>query len=475
MRKREYPWDWYDWQKAYFRSSLAHSSTLLLAGNQVGKSQCAAYEDALDLTGDYPEDWEGFKYEHPITLWLFGVSSEQLKDVLQKQLFGELSPDGVFQGGWVHPDEIEDFTRSRTVSGLATEVRVKHKKGGFSTCRLFSYTQLSTGKESLPVAGSVVDKIRGDEQPPDMLLGQMAVRTINGCKGKGGKRKFTLTPELGETQIIISFMKDKKPSQELIGPVSWDQAPHLTPEMQKDILADIPPHEHDMRRLGVPYFAGGLVYPISEDRIKIDPIQIPHWCKVLRAIDFGSDHPTAIAWAAYDPENDIIYITNTYRKNLRNLQTEHGQDVNPIGIHAIAANSKWRHSPLVTPHDFDQDKGTGLSLRDLYRDAGITRTIDFTNPVPNPDKTKKPPRNILVEPGIQAVYDRMTTGRFKVFSTCVEFFDEFRSYHRKDGKIVKERDDVMDAVRMASQMVAHRGVPINDNHRPVKVVGTLRG
>ena len=46
----------------------------------------------------------------------------------------------------------------------------------------------------------------------------------------------------------------------------------------------------------------------------------------------------------------------------------------------------------------------------------------------------------------------METGRFKVFSTCPEFFEEFRLYHRKDGKIVKERDDVISAVRYAVMM-----------------------
>ena len=45
--------------------------------------------------------------------------------------------------------------------------------------------------------------------------------------------------------------------------------------------------------------------------------------------------------------------------------------------------------------------------------------------------------------------DRMQTGRFKVFSTVGEFFEEMRLYHRKDGKIVKERDDLISASRYA--------------------------
>lgn len=47
---------------------------------------------------------------------------------------------------------------------------------------------------------------------------------------------------------------------------------------------------------------------------------------------------------------------------------------------------------------------------------------------------------------------RMQTGRFKVFSTCGDWFEEFRLYHRKDGRIVKERDDVISASRYALMM-----------------------
>jgi hypothetical protein len=48
--------------------------------------------------------------------------------------------------------------------------------------------------------------------------------------------------------------------------------------------------------------------------------------------------------------------------------------------------------------------------------------------------------------------DRMQTGRWKVFSTCQWWFEEFRQYHREDGQIVKERDDTLSASRYAYMM-----------------------
>jgi len=52
-----------------------------------------------------------------------------------------------------------------------------------------------------------------------------------------------------------------------------------------------------------------------------------------------------------------------------------------------------------------------------------------------------------VEAGIMDMLDRMRTGRFKVFKHLEDWFDEFRLYHRKDGKVVKEYDDLMAATR----------------------------
>ena len=47
----------------------------------------------------------------------------------------------------------------------------------------------------------------------------------------------------------------------------------------------------------------------------------------------------------------------------------------------------------------------------------------------------------------------MEQGRFKVFSTCLPFFEEFRNYHLENGKIVKEDDDLLDAARYGLMMI----------------------
>jgi hypothetical protein len=43
----------------------------------------------------------------------------------------------------------------------------------------------------------------------------------------------------------------------------------------------------------------------------------------------------------------------------------------------------------------------------------------------------------------------MQTGRLKVFRHLADWLEEFRLYHRKDGRIVALRDDLLSATRYA--------------------------
>ena len=54
-----------------------------------------------------------------------------------------------------------------------------------------------------------------------------------------------------------------------------------------------------------------------------------------------------------------------------------------------------------------------------------------------------------IETGIMNMVTMMETGRFKVFSTLTDWWEEFRMYHRKDNKIVPLHDDLMAATRYA--------------------------
>ena len=56
----------------------------------------------------------------------------------------------------------------------------------------------------------------------------------------------------------------------------------------------------------------------------------------------------------------------------------------------------------------------------------------------------------------------------KVFANLTEWMEEFRMYHRKDGLIVKERDDLMSATRIAIMMLriatSPKDAPVRDKY-----------
>ena len=63
--------------------------------------------------------------------------------------------------------------------------------------------------------------------------------------------------------------------------------------------------------------------------------------------------------------------------------------------------------------------------------------------------------SVSVEAGLMAMLDRMRTGKLKVFKEHLDWWEEFRLYHRKDGKVVKEGDDLLCATRYGLMMLRH--------------------
>ena len=49
--------------------------------------------------------------------------------------------------------------------------------------------------------------------------------------------------------------------------------------------------------------------------------------------------------------------------------------------------------------------------------------------------------------------DRMETGRLKVLSDLRDWFEECSLYHRRDGRVVKEREDLLCATCYALMML----------------------
>lgn len=430
----------YEWQKKLLNSSKENRQTLLMAANRVGKSYTGAANVAYHATGLYPDWWEGHKWQEPIEIWVAGVSAESTRDILQNELLGPPDNPELRGSGMIPRECVGEPTRKPQVPNAIQSILVKHHtEGVFDGWTRITFKAFEQGEAKF--MGKSVHEIWLDEQPPDGLFGQCITRTAT----TGGNVTMTFTPEDGVTQVVHQFTKNRKPGQNLIG-ATWEDAPHLTDKVKEQLLVVYGEHEREMRSKGIPIFGSGPVFTVAEDEIAIDPIEIPDYWPGICAIDFGWDHPTAIVWLRWDRDSDTVYVVDEYR-----------QKKETIAYHTVAFHARESY-PVVWPHDgYKHDPGSGISMADQYRNHGVNMlATHFTNPLaPN----EKGNGNYKVEPGINSLHERMQTGRFKVFKTCTEWFEEYRMYHREDGKIVALEDDLMSATRYASQSLRFAEVP----------------
>lgn len=213
-----------------------------------------------------------------------------------------------------------------------------------------------------------------------------------------------------------------------------DDVDHYSAEEKARIVASYPAHEREARAKGIPTMGSGRVFPVPEEQIKIEPRPIPrHWAQI-NGVDFGWDHPFAAVNVAWDRDADCVYVCKAYRQ----------REATPV-IHAAAIRTWGEWIPCSWPHDgYQHDKGSGDQLAKLYRDQHLNMLAE---------QATHPEGGNGVEAGLMDMLDRMQTGRFKVFSNLAEWFEEFRLYHRVEGKLVKERDDLMSATRYAVMML----------------------
>lgn len=66
-----------------------------------------------------------------------------------------------------------------------------------------------------------------------------------------------------------------------------NDAEQYTPEQLSDFLATYPEHERDVRLRGVPTFGSGLVYPVRDETLAVEPFAIPAHFYRINGLDFG--------------------------------------------------------------------------------------------------------------------------------------------------------------------------------------------
>lgn len=404
---------------------------LLMAGNQLGKTVAGAYEMAMHLTGRYPDWWAGRRFDKPVTAWAGSVSTLATRDTVQRLVCGR---PGKLGTGSVPKADIVDTKSAQGTPDLLDHIKVRHVSGGESSLAFKSYEQ---GREKWQ--GETLDIVWFDEEPPQDIYSEGLTRT----NATGGFAYMTFTPLLGMSEVVKRFLLDKPKGTGVVS-MTIDDAEHYTQEQRDAIIASYPAHEREARTKGIPTLGSGRIFPIADETIAIDAFEIPgHWVQIC-GIDFGWDHPSGAVRLAWDRDNDVVYITAAHRQR-EQTPLMFASTVKPWG--------DWL--PWAWPHDgLQHDKGSGEQLAQQYKDQGLAMLPHRATHAPKDGEEEGSGGN-GVEAGLMEMLDRMQSGRLKVFKHLADWFEEFRMYHRKDGKIVKMDDDLLSATRYALMMKRH--------------------
>ena len=407
---------------------------LLLAGNQVGKTEIGAYKVTCHLTGIYPDWWQGERWDRPTRGWIAGQTSLVVRDVQQKKLCGEPGVEAAFGTGMIPKELLIDKSLARGITDAYDTIQVRHVSGGISISKFKSYEQ---GRAKFQ--GETLDFGWCDEEPFEDVYSEFLTRL-----NEGGRIFTTFTPLQGRSKVVLRFLEEHSPDRIVVN-MSLDDVTHFSAEEKKKRVSGYSSHERDARERGIPTLGSGAVYTFSENIIREDQIMHlpPHWVK-LWGIDFGIGHPFAAVLAAWDKDTDIIHIIHAFKQ----------PDLLPM-MHAAAMKNIAAGVPVAWPHDGhqrQQGSDTAEELYAVYKRHGLVML---------PDHAAFEGGGYSREAAVLEIQERSMTGRFKVASHLSDWLSEFRLYHRKDGLIVRQEDDIMSATEkiiMAKRFA--RAVPL---------------
>jgi hypothetical protein len=231
----------------------------------------------------------------------------------------------------------------------------------------------------------------------------------------------------------------------------WDDVPHLSADEKEQLYESIPPYQRDARSKGIPQLGSGAIYPVPESEFVCSPFEIPDAWPRIYGLDVGWNK-TAAVFGAHDRDSGTVY-----------LYSEHYQGHAEPSVHADALKARgWWLPGAIDPAARGRGQKDGEQLYRNYIDLGLNLML----------------ADNAVESGIHNVFQRLSGGRLRVFSTLTNWLAEFRIYRRDDkGRVVKDRDHLMDATRYLISRLDHAQTePFDDeDERPIEGQSPVTG
>lgn len=429
---------WYPSQKAFFMagSSGVHQR-LIYGGNQSGKTLSAAFEVALHMSGAYPYWWTGKRFMKPIRCWAVGESGQLVRDTLQKKLCG----DDEFGTGMI---ALESFGKKPVMvpggTGAVDTMFVTHQTDGVADgTSSLTFKSFEMRREKLQ--GESVDLIWIDERPSEEIYSELLART----SATDGHLIVSFTPvgEGAAAGITYRFLSEPS-SDRAVFRIASAEVKHISEARREELASGYAEHEREARLEGTPQLGAGPIFPLEilpAIAKSFNPdTDIPTYARWCVGIDFGYGHPFAAVLIAWAHDTGQIWVVDSFRME-RSSALYHTQR-----IHAM---TRGLRIPVSWPHDGNShDKGSGISLAAQYKNFGAKTMA--THAVNHGTKTN------AVEPALEEIRGMMFGGKLTIASHNGELFEELRNYHRdEDFRIIKQRDDLVSAMRYAIMMRRH--------------------
>jgi len=451
-------WDWYKPNRAQERfHALRAREKAIRAGNQQGKTHAAGFEFACHALRRYPHWWCGPRFETPpaiarpvdFTGWASCTTAMKVRDGAQLKLLGPVRDEGGLGTGLIPLDVLTTgrVTMARGISDFVDTVTFARDSGGKAQIQFKTYEMGREAFQGTPVDVNWLDE--DISRTDDSIYGECLARKVT----TRGIIMCSLSPLLGMSPLRKRFKERKGAECEevvmTIDDCRTSLGGHIPDEEIPGIIASFKKNEVATRVYGADMQGEGAVFETAAENIKHDhdPSTFPGYWVWMWGVDFrhsGSDtggHPFAAVLAAWDRDNDIIYIVHAVRLYGRA----------PDHVVAIKSHPMW-DAPVAWPHDGGRAASllSGETVAAVYKRHGLSM---------RPTHAQFPDGSFKLENGLDEMDRRLASGRLKVAVHLTEWFDEYMGFHRKDGLVVKEDDDLMSATRQLVMDIRYAKTP----------------
>lgn len=415
----------------------------ILAANRIGKTVSTCYETAMHLTGQYPDWWEGYRFDKPITCMVAGEGWSQVALVLQNELLGTQDvkiTDNLGTGAIPRDCIIVDTMRNDGANCIGVEI--KHVSGSNSYLLFANYTQ-----EVRQLQGFKLNLAVFDEQPPDDFFSEIVTRTAT----TQGKVLCSFTPLKGLNGLVSKFW-NREEGYEYIR-VSWDDVPEYDPwgqpfllmstrrQLEKDYL----PHEREARIAGKPVMGKGAVFPLTSwptyKTGEIDFQRMPNIQRVI-ALDLGLvNDKTVISLMYWEPYERTAYLH-------RQIVVQGIEEAVPTQYINHLLRPEVFGTPIVLPADASTSGRYTMSansIRELFEQYELN-VMD--KPIMNPPDSQGRVTNHKAY-GVNQMRQMLEVGSLMVNENCTHFLNEAQNYFVDEKGRFSDPDDCVDSARYA--------------------------